>query len=79
MTYLIPGLQMVAAITVLIAAWFWYRSACEKAPPVSTSWQGIIDLEKWLNRVGSHSRRAAGFTGISALLAGTSTILAVLI
>ena len=73
MTYdLVAILQIMAAFTALIAAFFWFRSASAKAPPITESWQGIIDLENWLNRVGKRNRWAAGFTGVSALLAAAS-------
>ena len=67
--------QFGSAVAAFIAAWFWYRSAQESAPPPPMTWEGIGDLKPWLDSTMRQNRNAAIFAGLSALLAGISLLL----
>ena len=72
MNWITVGLQLGAVVTAFIAAWFWFRSARRAAPPIT--WDGMGELEGWLNYTAKNSRLAATFAGTSAFL-GTISIL----
>jgi hypothetical protein len=68
-------LQLGAAFTALLAAWYWFCSARAKAPPMT--WEGVGTLQGWLDEAAGHNRRAAAFAGASAFLTAISTALGV--
>jgi hypothetical protein len=73
MKAILLGCQLGSAVTALLAAWFWFRSARERAPPMT--YEGIERLQSWLDGAVSANRWAASFAAASALLAGIGTLI----
>jgi hypothetical protein len=65
--------QIGTAISALLAAWFWFKSASGEAPPAV--WDQIDQLRPWLDQAAHLNRLAATWAGISALLAAITTVL----
>jgi hypothetical protein len=59
-------LQIAAAVTDLVAATLWFRSAARKSP--SDDVDRRARLQDFLNGAARLNRRAAGVTAISVLL-----------
>jgi hypothetical protein len=75
---LILWLNIFAASTAFIAAFFWFISAATKAPEVDDTWGGITENpRKIVGAITSSAkwnRFAAGFAGVSAALTAAATI-----
>jgi hypothetical protein len=66
-------LDIVAAITALIAAVFWFLSAYGKLPPMLSYWDKVPDNDPFYMAVkfsAVMNRWAAGFSSASALCMG---------
>ena len=66
-------LDIIAAITALLAAVFWFLSAYGKFPPMVAYWDKTPDNDPFYIAVkfsASMNRWAAGFSGVSALCMG---------
>lgn len=66
-------LQIGSAGCAFVAAGLWWWSALGDAPPMT--FDRIEDVQGWLNQAAQRNRWAAGFAGLSALLAGIATLL----
>jgi hypothetical protein len=73
MKAVIIAAQAGAAITALLAAWFWFQAAQGKAPPAT--YDQIDQLKPWLDQASHLNRVAATWAGVSALLAAITTAL----
>jgi hypothetical protein len=67
----VAWLQIGSAICALAAAVFWFLSAT--TPPPMT-YQGMEHFPGWFKKTVLFNRWAAGFAGLSALLAGGATL-----
>jgi hypothetical protein len=67
----VAELQIGSAVCAFVAAFLWFRSATTDAPPMT--FEGTEHLKAWLDKAARNNRWAAGFAGISALLAGIAT------
>jgi hypothetical protein len=81
-TMLSTGLNLAAAVSGLIAAWFWYQSATINAPSelrgsVGYGGPAIVDtgpLVAFAREVARLNKIAAGWTASAALLMALTTI-----
>lgn len=71
------SLQMVASISALISAYFWYRAANIKVP--NTEDWNADDPQPWLTEAAKENRRAAAFAAASAFIFGIAGILEILL
>jgi hypothetical protein len=69
---MIAVLQFGSAVCAFMAAAFWFQSAYPSAAEMS--YEGISLLTQSLNKASRLNRLAAGFSGISAGLAGIATL-----
>jgi hypothetical protein len=72
-------LEIGAAVTAFLAAFFWFLSAYGKLPPILTYWYKTPEHDPFYLAVKSSAvmnRWAAGFSGASALCMGIGLLMA---
>jgi hypothetical protein len=64
--------QVGSAVTAGLAAWYWFRFAAKPAPPMT--FDQVDGLTTYLDDVSKQNRKAAGWTGVSVVLAAVATV-----